>query len=144
DSRNTNARALATGGGKMQARNLHQAKNLHNDIFVGKKIRFRRKMLKMSQKTLADHLKVSSQQIQKYETGLNRVSAGRLKEIADILSVPIAFFYADLFTKQDTPTQHDEVASNREEYLLLKRFRVLTSVKQRAILQLLSEPNESF
>ncbi|ETS06116.1 hypothetical protein Q654_01404, partial [Bartonella henselae JK 50] len=35
----------------MQARNLHQAKNLHNDIFVGKKIRFRRKMLKMSQKT---------------------------------------------------------------------------------------------
>ncbi|CAF28188.1 helix-turn-helix domain-containing protein [Bartonella henselae] len=67
----------------MQARNLHQAKNLHNDIFVGKKIRFRRKMLKMSQKTLADHLRVSSQQIQKYETGLNRVSAGRLKEIAD-------------------------------------------------------------
>ncbi|GAB5038732.1 hypothetical protein BHOIPH791_05260 [Bartonella henselae] len=78
--------------GEMQAKNLHQAKNLYNDIFVGKKIRFRRKMLKMSQKTLADHLRVSSQQIQKYETGLNRVSAGCLKEIADILNVSIAFF----------------------------------------------------
>ncbi|OLL39381.1 helix-turn-helix domain-containing protein [Bartonella henselae] len=128
----------------MQARNLHQAKNLHNDIFVGKKIRFQRKMLKMSQKTLADHLKVSSQQIQKYETGLNRVSAGRLKEIADILSVPIAFFYADLFTKQDTPTQHDEIASNREEYFLLKSFRELKPKKQKAILWLISDQNESF
>ncbi|CDO47395.1 helix-turn-helix domain-containing protein [Bartonella henselae] len=143
-SRNTNARALATGGGKMQERNLRQDKNLHNDIFVGKKIRFRRKMLKMSQKTLADHLKVSPQQIQKYETGLNRVSAGRLKEIADILSVPIAFFYADLFTQQEHLIQHDEIISSREEYLLLRRFRILTSVKQRAILQLISDQNESF
>ncbi|WP_208442618.1 helix-turn-helix domain-containing protein [Bartonella raoultii] len=114
------------------------------DKFVGKKIRFRHKVLKMSQKALADHLRVSAQQIQKYETGLNRVSAGRLKEISDILNVPIAFFYADLFTKQHTLNSHDEVASSREEYLLLKRFRILAKVKQRAILQLLSEPNESF
>ncbi|GAB5040660.1 hypothetical protein BHOIPH791_05210 [Bartonella henselae] len=112
-SRNTNARALATGGGKMQARNLRQDKNLHNDIFVGKKIRFRRKMLKMSQKTLADHLKVSPQQIQKYETGLNRVSAGRLKEIADILSVPIAFFM--LISSHNKSTLSSMMKSSRAE-----------------------------
>ncbi len=47
----------------------------------------------MSQKTLGQHLGVSFQQIQKYEKGLNRVSAGRLKEISDILNVPLAFFY---------------------------------------------------
>ncbi len=46
----------------------------------------------MSQKTLGQHLGVSFQQIQKYEKGLNRVSAGRLKEISDILNVPLAFF----------------------------------------------------
>ncbi len=40
-------------------------------------------MLKMPQKTLAQHLGVTFQQIQKYENGLNRVSAGRLKEISD-------------------------------------------------------------
>ncbi|GAA4657418.1 hypothetical protein GCM10023262_00300 [Bartonella pachyuromydis] len=74
----------------MQGENPHN--NIFNDKFIGKKIRFKRKMLKMSQKTLADHLRVSAQQIQKYETGLNRVSAGRLKEIAVILNVSIAFF----------------------------------------------------
>ncbi|WP_273759244.1 helix-turn-helix domain-containing protein [Bartonella sp. ML70XJBT.G] len=126
-------------GGEMQDKNPYNDKFI--DKFVGKKIRFRRNMLKMSQKTLADHLKVSAQQIQKYETGLNRVSAGRLKEIADIFNVPIAFFYAELFTKQHT--HHDEVISSREEYLLLKNFRILAKVKQRAILQLISEPNES-
>ncbi len=97
----------------MQARNLRQDKNLHNDIFVGKKIRFRRKMLKMSQKTLADHLKVSPQQIQKYETGLNRVSAGRLKEIADILSVPIAFFM--LISSHNKSTLSSMMKSSRAE-----------------------------
>ncbi|WP_345119271.1 helix-turn-helix transcriptional regulator, partial [Bartonella pachyuromydis] len=83
-----------------------QSKNPHNnkfiDQFVGKKIRFRRNMLKMSQKHLGHALGVSFQQIQKYEKGLNRVGAGQLKETADILNVPIAFFYADLFTQQHT------------------------------------------
>ncbi len=74
----------------MQGRNPHN--DIFNDRFIGKKIRFKRKMLKMSQKTLADHLRVSAQQIQKYETGLNRVSAGLLKEIADIFNVPLPFF----------------------------------------------------
>ncbi|WP_050982504.1 helix-turn-helix domain-containing protein [Bartonella elizabethae] len=100
------------------------------------------KMLKMSQTTLGNALGVSFQQIQKYENGLNRVSAGRLMEISDILTVPISFFYADIVPKRQP--HHDETISSREEYLLLKRFRTLTSIKQRAILQLLSDPNESF
>ncbi|UNF40340.1 helix-turn-helix domain-containing protein [Bartonella krasnovii] len=125
-------------GGKMQSQNLNI------DLLVGKKIRLKRKILKMSQKTLGDALGVSFQQIQKYENGLNRVSAGRLMEISDILNVPISFFYADIMPKQQPPYHHDEAISNREEYLLLKRFRTLTSIKQRAILQLLSDPNESF
>ncbi|WP_375703256.1 helix-turn-helix domain-containing protein [Bartonella sp. AD13SXNS] len=116
-----------------------RAKNLDNDIFIGKKIRLKRKMLKMSQKILGQHLGVTFQQIQKYENGLNRVSAGRLKEIADILNVPVSFFYADILTEQQPPYPYDEVISSTEEYLLLKKFRVLTTIKQRAILQLLSD-----
>nr|WP_244426879.1 helix-turn-helix domain-containing protein [Bartonella senegalensis] len=98
----------------------------------------------MSQKQLANLLGVSSQQIQKYETGLNRVSAGHLKEIADLLNVPIAFFYADLVTKPHPAYQHDEVASSREEYFLLKSFRELKPRKQKAILWLISDQSENF
>ncbi|ACS51942.1 transcriptional regulator [Bartonella grahamii as4aup] len=118
-----------------------QSQNLDIDLFIGKKIRLKRKMLKMSQTTLGQHLGVTFQQIQKYEKGLNRVSAGRLMEISDILNVPITFFYADIITKQQPPYHHDEIASSTEEYLLLKRFRTLTTVKKKAFLQLIS--NES-
>ncbi|CAK02394.1 transcriptional regulator [Bartonella tribocorum CIP 105476] len=84
----------------------------------------------MSQTTLGHALGVSFQQIQKYEKGLNRVSAGRLMQISDILNVPISFFYADIITKQQPPHHHDEVISSTEEYLLLKRFRTLTSINK--------------
>ncbi len=53
-----------------------------------------------SQKELGSHLGVSFQQIQKYEKGFNRVSAGYLLEIAPKLEVPISFFYADIATKE--------------------------------------------
>ncbi len=70
-----------------------QTKNPHfNDISIGRKIRFKRAMLGMSQKKLGSQLGVTFQQIQKYEKGSNRIGAGRLQEIADILNVPIAFF----------------------------------------------------
>ncbi len=58
----------------------------------------------MSQTTLGHALGISFQQIQKYENGLNRVSAGRLMHIANILHVPISFFYADIMSKQQPPT----------------------------------------
>ncbi|WP_246744189.1 helix-turn-helix domain-containing protein [Bartonella grahamii] len=126
-------RSQPAGGFKMQSQNLNI------DLFIGKKIRLKRKMLKMSQTTLGQHLGVTFQQIQKYEKGLNRVSAGRLMEISDILNVPLSFFYADILTKQQPPYHHDEIASSTEEYLLLKRFRTLTTVKKKAFLQLISD-----
>ncbi len=81
-----------------------QSQNLNIDLLVGKKIRLKRKMLKMSQKTLGDALGVSFQQIQKYENGLNRVSAGRLMHIANILHVPIAFFMRRSCQNNSSPT----------------------------------------
>lgn len=98
-------------------------------------------MLGMSQKTLAYHLGISFQQIQKYEKGLNRVGAGRLKNIADIFDVPISFFYPDTTTKESAVRHHDGIISSKEEYLLLKSFRVLTPIKQKVILELISNYN---
>ncbi|WP_409361075.1 helix-turn-helix domain-containing protein [Bartonella heixiaziensis] len=93
----------------------------------------------MSQKQLGSRLGITFQQIQKYEKGLNRVSAGRLKEIADLLNVPLSFFYTDLSPKENAPTHDDEAISSKEEHILLKSFRMLQPKKRKAILWLISE-----
>ena len=53
----------------------------------------RRMMLSMSQEKLGDALGLTFQQVQKYEKGTNRIGASRLSQIADILQVPISFFF---------------------------------------------------
>jgi transcriptional regulator with XRE-family HTH domain len=63
------------------------------DFHVGERIRERRAELGLTQEDLGRTLQISYQQIQKYETGANRVSAGRLFEIATALSVEIAYFF---------------------------------------------------
>jgi transcriptional regulator with XRE-family HTH domain len=63
------------------------------DVEVGRRIRARRLECWLSQQELARGLGVSFQQVQKYESGTNRVSAGRLLAICNVLQVPITFFY---------------------------------------------------
>lgn len=66
------------------------------DLHVGGRVRMRRKMLGISQETLADALKLTFQQVQKYERGANRVSASKLYEIAKTLQVPVSYFFDGL------------------------------------------------
>lgn len=66
------------------------------DVHVGKRIRHRRWLVGMTQQQLAEHVGIKFQQIQKYETGANRVSASRLWDIADALEVPVSFFFEGL------------------------------------------------
>ncbi len=63
------------------------------DVHVGSRVRLRRMMLGMSQEKLGESLGITFQQIQKYEKGTNRIGASRLHHIADVLTVPISFFY---------------------------------------------------
>ena len=63
------------------------------DRHVGARIRERRVMLGLSQQQLAVMIGVTYQQAHKYERGLNRISAGRLYDIAGVLSVPISWFF---------------------------------------------------
>src|SRR5471032_1435134 len=63
------------------------------DVNVGLRIRMRRTQLGMSQEKLGDALRVSFQQIQKYERGMNRVGASRLLDLSRALGVEISFFY---------------------------------------------------
>jgi transcriptional regulator with XRE-family HTH domain len=64
-----------------------------SDVELGARIRLRRCEIDMSQEQLGNQLGLSFQQIQKYEKGTNRVGAARLQKIADILGVPVTFFY---------------------------------------------------
>ena len=66
------------------------------DAHVGKRIRHRRWMVGMTQQQLADKVGIKFQQIQKYETGMNRVSASRLWDISESLGVTISFFFEGL------------------------------------------------
>jgi len=68
----------------------------HVDVHVGQNIRRRRWMLGMTQKQLGDAVGIKFQQIQKYETGTNRVSASRLFEISQAMDVPVSYFFSDL------------------------------------------------
>lgn len=65
------------------------------DVFVGSRIRMRRKMLGISQETLGQKIGLTFQQIQKYEKGTNRVGASRLADIAGALDVPVSFFFQE-------------------------------------------------
>jgi len=66
------------------------------DVHVGLRIRIRRKALGHSQQSLADALGLTFQQVQKYERGVNRVSASKLFDIARFLGVPVGFFFEGL------------------------------------------------
>ncbi|ONG53022.1 transcriptional regulator [Pseudoroseomonas deserti] len=66
------------------------------DKHVGMRIRERRLMLGLSQQQLASMIGVTYQQAHKYERGLNRISAGRLFEIASVLAVPVSWFFEGL------------------------------------------------
>lgn len=77
------------------------------DVHVGKRVRHRRWMVGMTQQQLAEKVGIKFQQIQKYETGMNRVSASRLWDISDALDVPVAYFFEGL-----RETAEEEVSAN--------------------------------
>ncbi|MFD2238805.1 helix-turn-helix domain-containing protein [Aureimonas populi] len=66
------------------------------DKFIAKRVRDRRRELGLSQEKLGERLEITFQQVQKYENGKNRISAGRLFSISEFLLVPVSYFYEGL------------------------------------------------
>jgi transcriptional regulator with XRE-family HTH domain len=95
------------------------------DIEVGARIRQRRLLLGMNQKTLASRLGLTFQQVQKYEMGANRVSASRLSAMADFLGVPVAYFFGGMVADEAALTaeeQQTREVMRRPETIDLVRF----------------------
>lgn len=107
------------------------------DVHVGKRIRHRRWMVGMTQQQLADHVGIKFQQIQKYETGMNRVSASRLWDISSALGVSIAFFFEGLAEDGQEPVAaREDVLSNKEAMELVRTYFAIPENQRRRLFDL--------
>ncbi len=101
------------------------------DAYVGTRIRERRTAMGLTQENLASVLELSYQQVQKYEVGTNRVSAGRLYEIARKLDVDVPYFYEGLDPEQVVaPLEHG--GKDRAVIELVQNFAEITDPDLRA------------
>lgn len=117
--------------GEKSARPMNRAND--TDRHVGGRIRERRIMLGLSQQQMADLIGVTYQQAHKYERGINRISAGRLFEIAQVLGVPVGFFYEGLENRKGG----DLSARQRMCLELARNFTSITNERhQEALSQL--------
>lgn len=110
------------------------------DVHVGKRIRHRRWLVGMTQQQLAEHVGIKFQQIQKYETGANRVSASRLWDIADALDVSVSFFFEGL-DDGDTTTTEDgrapaDLLGDKEALDLVRSYYAIPENQRRRLFEL--------
>ncbi len=90
------------------------------DVHVGSRVRLRRTLLGMNQTQLGEKLGITFQQIQKYENGVNRISASRLYQMTRILDVPVSFFFDDMPPDTENAVPHP-VSSGALGGVMLKR-----------------------
>ena len=114
------------------------------DVHVGNRIRLRRLSVGKTQTQLAQLLKITFQQVQKYERGANRVGASRLLAIADFLQVPASYFFEGLETPSDAATASakfvSEYFASPDALRLAKAFLSITDPKlRRSIVALVQE-----
>ena len=106
------------------------------DVYVGARVRLRRLLLGMNQETLAKALGLTFQQVQKYEGGANRVSASRLAEMAQILGVPILYFFADFSADEAALSAEEqrfrEIIQRPETIQLIRLYYAIPDVSVRA------------
>ncbi|MFD1158792.1 helix-turn-helix domain-containing protein [Roseovarius aestuarii] len=106
------------------------------DIDVGKRIRHRRKQLGITQMALANDVGVRFQQVQKYETGSNRVSASRLWELSRALDVHISYFFEGLgvYPRPD-PAKRSNALLEEHAVMLVTAYTKIPKEKRKALLR---------
>ncbi|HMK80516.1 MAG TPA: helix-turn-helix transcriptional regulator [Xanthobacteraceae bacterium] len=95
------------------------------DVEVGHRIRIERLSRGLSQTALANQLGVTFQQVQKYEKGVNRVGAGRLTKIAEVLGVPVSTFFSGQEVLEGERAREGDEASPLKLLTVSGAFRLL-------------------
>lgn len=111
------------------------------DVYVGQKIRQRRWLTGMTQQRLAELVGIKFQQIQKYETGANRVSASRLWDIAEALGVHVSFFFDGLKPEKEinekvAKTVPLDVMGDKEAMELIRSYYSIPEDQRRRLFEL--------
>jgi transcriptional regulator with XRE-family HTH domain len=110
------------------------------DVHVGKRIRHRRWMNGTTQQQLAEAVGIKFQQIQKYETGMNRVSASRLWDIANVLNVPVSFFFEGLDEASTSTAKANDlpgdILTDKEALELLRSYYAIPENQRRRLFDL--------
>lgn len=113
------------------------------DEYVGKRVRQRRWMVGFSQQQLGEAVGIKFQQIQKYETGMNRISASRLWDIADTLDVPVTFFFEgyngaalDTEASQGGANSQGDLLADKEALELVRSYYAIPENQRRKLFDL--------
>jgi transcriptional regulator with XRE-family HTH domain len=112
------------------------------DVIIGSRLRAQRLSHKLSQDELAQNLGISFQQVQKYESGVNRISASRLKQVSDVLRVPISSWFGDdKRASRKAPDSADAQAfiTSARAIRLLKSFSQIEDAKAQNLIVELCE-----
>ena len=117
------------------------------DVHLGRRLRRRRRLLGLTQQQLAGACGVRFQQIQKYECAANRMSAARLWQLAEVLEVPISYFYEGLTRDQrehlerETAQSANETLASKETQDLIHAYYQLGERPRRRLLDLAKAMN---
>src|SRR6056297_1635157 len=106
------------------------------DVHVGKRVRHRRWMVGMTQQQLADAVGIKFQQIQKYETGMNRISASRLWDIGEALGVPVSFFFEGLKDGETAGDLPGDILGDKEALELVRSYYAIPETQRRRLFDL--------
>ena len=114
------------------------------DLHVGKRVRHRRWMKGVTQQQLGDSVGIKFQQIQKYETGMNRVSASRLWDIAEALDVPVNFFFegfdeeagGSVSPEASNATTPGDLLADKEAMELVRSYYAIPESQRRKLFDL--------
>jgi transcriptional regulator with XRE-family HTH domain len=94
-------------------------------------------MVGMTQQQLGDSVGIKFQQIQKYETGANRISASRMWDIAAALEVPVAFFFEGLEGQAaDTGEARGDILTDKEALELVRAYYSIPEAQRRRLFDL--------
>jgi len=115
------------------------------DVYLGKRLRRRRRLLGLTQQQLAGAVGVRFQQIQKYECGANRISAARLWQLSEALEVPVGYFYDGLSDRvaKDAAAEAEggEMFARKETLDLVRAYYLLGERPRRRLLDLAKSLN---
>ena len=109
------------------------------DVHVGKRVRHRRWMVGMTQQQLAERVGIKFQQIQKYETGMNRISASRLWDISAALGVPVSFFFEGLGDGGNAALDAalpGDILADKEALELVRSYYAIPETQRRRLFEL--------